>query len=147
MGIRLKGQETDIVIMKGGLDLKTISEIRSFSAELKLNMLEEGYLGQTTDQYDDIFTGCKGDLEMHISKADAFQLGFDIVDRSRNRGRDPAANYKFTAKSSFQFPDGTRVRIMFDDLFFEGVPINVGGRADYVTLRLSWGCSEAKRIS
>lgn len=147
MGIRLKGQEVDVVIMKNGVDNRTLSEIRSFSAELKLNILEEGYLGQTTDQYDDIFLGVKGDMEVHISKADAFSLGFDIVDRARNRGRNPAANYQFNAKASFQFPDGTRVRLLFKDLYFEGIPINVGGRSEYVTLKLSWSCSEAERLS
>ena len=147
MGIRLKGQEVDVVVMKNGVDNRTLSEIRSFNCELKLNLMEEGYLGQTTDQYDDLFTGVKFDMEMHISKADAFTLGFDIVDRSRNRGRNPAANYQFNVKASFQFSDGTRVRILFKDLFFEGIPINVGGRGEYVTLKLSGGCSEAERIS
>ena len=143
MSQRLKGQESKLSFVGPTGDIAGLADVQSFEAELMLEILEEGYLGETANRYDDIFNGVSGNCELHIENANYFRFTQQVQDRAQRR---TAAAGKFVIKSSFDFADGTRARLSFEDCFFEGLPLTVGSRKDYVKAKVSWKCSVVRRI-
>jgi hypothetical protein len=120
-----------------------LADVQSFEAELMLEILEEGYLGETANRFDDIFNGVSGNAELHIETSDYFRFTQRVQDRAQRR---TAASGKFVVKANFDFANGTRARLNFEDVFFEGLPVTVGARKDYVKVKVSWKCSNVRRI-
>lgn len=143
MSLRLKGQETRFSLTDpDGVD-DPIGDVKSFEAELDIETLEEGYLGETANQYDDIYNGVSGTVELHVPTTRWFELTEKIQDRSERRA--PAAG-RFTAQSTFAFPSGERARITFEDIFFGPLPFRAPSRGEYVTVSLTWKCSRIRRV-
>lgn len=142
MTIRLKGQETKLGFNSPDGD-EDVGEVKSFEAELDIQILEEGYLGQVANQFDDIFNGVSGSVELHIRNADYFRFTQKVQDRAQRR---TSAEGKFSATSTFNFPTGQRVRLTFEDIFFGPLPLRAPSRAEYVTVTISWKGSSIRRV-
>ena len=54
MAQRIKGQEVVLGFTSPDGDQDGIEDVISFEAELDIEMLQERYLGETADRYDDI---------------------------------------------------------------------------------------------
>lgn len=143
MGQRIKGQETTISFVGPTGDEEGLQDVVSFEAELDIEILEEGFLGETANRYDDIYNGTSGRVEIQIETAQYFRFQQRVQDRAQRR--TPAAG-KFNAKSSFRFPDGTRFRITFEDIFFGPLPVRAPSRRDYITATIQWKCSTIRRV-
>lgn len=142
MAQRLKGQETVLSFTSPDGD-EEVGDVKSFEAELDIQTLEEGYLGETANRYDDIYNGTSGTAELHIESANYFAFTQKVKDRSQRR--TPAAG-KFSATSSFDFPNGERARITFEDIFFGPLPLRAPSRGEYVTVTVAWKCSEIRQV-
>jgi len=140
---RVKGQESTVAFAGPTGEEQGFANVQSFEAELMMEILQEGYLGSTADEFDDIFNGVSGKCELHVSSKEYFRFTQRVQDRAQRR---TAASGKFTVKSTFNFPDGTRARLSFEDVKFEGLPLSVGGRKEYVKASVSWKCSKIRRI-
>ncbi len=139
---RIKGQEVEILIVSNGVVEENITAIRSFEVAAKLETKEEGYLGETTQRYDEIFNGLRGRMEVHNVTRAVFDLMLKVVDRAKRR----TPGFQINIKATFNFPDGDRPRVFIEDAFFGEIPFNAAGRADYVTASLDFQSSDISII-
>lgn len=143
MSQRIKGQETGLSFTDPDGDVEGLGEVKSFEAEIDMQILEEAYLNETANRFDDIFNGVSGSVEMHIQTVEWFKFTEKIENRAARR---TAAGGKFSATTTFAFPSGARVRVTFEDLFWGPMPIRIPSRGEYVTVSLSWKCSKIRRV-
>lgn len=143
MAQRIKGQETSLAFTDPDGDVDELGVVSSFEAELDVQILEEGYLGETANRFDDIYNGTSGNVDMHLESTEWFKFSEKIQDRSARR--TPASG-KFSITSSFQYPDGSTAKVTFEDVFWGPLPLRVPQRGEYVAVSLSWKCSQIRRV-
>lgn len=143
MAQRIKGQEVTLNITDPDGGDEPLGDVTSFEAELDIEILTEGYLGETSNRYDDIFHGVSGKVELHLETVRLFR--FSELVEARAKRRSPASG-KFNAQATFQFPNGEQARISFEDIFFGAIPISTPARGDYVTVTVQWKCSNITRL-
>lgn len=143
MAQRIKGQEAVISFTDPDGDVDELGDIRSFEAEIDMEILEEHYLGQVAASYDDIYNGAGGTLEMHIQTTRWFEFSEKIQQRAQRR---TAAGGSFSITAAFQFPSGARARLTFEDVFWGPLPINSPGRKEYITTTLTWKGGNLSRV-
>lgn len=143
MAQRIKGQETEVMIVDNGIPQVTLTDVRSFELAAKTEMLEEGYLGETTDRYDEVYKGVRGRLELHFETQDIFQFFQDIIDRARRRQPGTQINIKTT----LNFPNGQRPLALISNAFFGELPINFPSRSDYGAVTLDFQAADVQFIT
>lgn len=139
---RIKGQEVEVLLIVDGTVQDTITDVRSFEVAAKLETKEEGYLGEKTNRYDEIFNGVRGRMELHFENKDVFTLLQSIIDRAKRRTPGTQINIKAT----LNFPNGDRPRVLVANAFFGEVPINFGSRGDYGTVSLDFQAEDVRVI-
>jgi len=139
-GPRLKGQEVDVHIMVNGVHQSTLTEIRSFSAELQLEVSSEGYLGQKTNLRDEVFNGVSGQIEMHTASPDWISLANAIKDRAMRKAG--ATLTVINIMAVLNYPSGDKKRMSFNDCSFGSIPVGFGSRSDFATISLNFECSD-----
>ena len=122
--------------------LDTITDVRSFEMNIQLEVLKEGYLGETTMRRDEVFNGVTGKAELHFENEDIFKLFQQIVDRARRR--QPGT--QIAAKSSVRFPNGQNKIINIPHIFFGEIPVSFPGRAEYATVSLNFEAEDYQVI-
>lgn len=135
---RIKGQEVQVLLIVDGEVQDTITDVRSFEIASKLELKEEGYLGEKTNRYDEIFNGIRGRMELHWENQDVLDLIASIVDRAKRRTPGTQINVKAT----LNFPNGDRPRIMVPDVHFGEVPLSFGSRGDFGTVGVEFSASD-----
>lgn len=143
MSQRLKGQETKLILTGPNGVEEGLADVKSFEAEIDLEILEEEFLGETSNRFDDIFNGVGGNMEVQIESRLFLDFIGRVIDRAQRR---LPADTKFIATSAFALPNGQRVRLMFEDVFFGPMPIRTPSRKQYTTMRVEWKCSTLRRI-
>lgn len=139
MGTRaLKGQDTEISYLVDGTQQDMLKLGKDFSASFDMEKITEHYLGRTTADFDAVFNGCSGDATFHCSKPTVFSFIQVIVAKARSREPGAIVN----VRSTFNFPDGGRARIVFRDVQFGAFPFSVPGRVERASIKVSWSCSE-----
>jgi hypothetical protein len=139
---RIKGQESEISMIVDGVVMSATTTIRSLEIAAKTEIKEEGYLGETTNRYDEIFNGVRGNIEGHMETQQVFDIMMSIIDRARRR----TPGVKINIKTTLNFPNGDRPRVLLQDCFFGEQPLGFGGRSEYLTFRFEFACSDLKRI-
>lgn len=134
MAQRIKGQEVELLLVENNVPQTTISDIKSFEMTAQLEILKEGYLGETTDRRDSVYRGYHGKMEVHFETRDILDFARRVIDKARRRTPGSRINCKVT----FVFPDGDRVRILLKDLSFGEIPINFASRTDFGTITLDF---------
>ncbi len=142
MAQRLKGQEVELMLVEDNVPLTTIADVRSFEITAQLEILREGYLGETTDRRDTVYRGFHGRMELHFENRDVLDFIRRIIDKARRRTPGTRVN----AKATFVFPGGDRVRLVFKDLAFGEVPIGFGSRTDFGTISLDFEGEDYNQI-
>lgn len=143
MGTRLKGQEVTVGFTNPDGDQEGLDNVLSLEAELDIEILTEKYLGQTANQFDDIYNGVSGQVEIHMATTDYLLFQEKIQDRAERR---TAASGVFNASATFNFPNGERARLTFEDIFFGALPVRVNSRSDFVSGTIQWKCSRMRRV-
>jgi hypothetical protein len=139
---RIKGQEVELMVIVDGAPQNSTTNVRSFEVTAKTEIKEEGYLGETTNRFDEIFNGVHGQIEFHVENSDFLNVTLAIIDRARRR----TPGIKINIKATLNFPNGDRPRVLMQDCFFGEQPIGFGSRSDYGTYKLEFACSDIKRI-
>lgn len=139
MSQRIKGQEVSISVITNGQPVDSLETAKSLDFTFKLEILQEGYLGETTDRYDSVYKGVSGNVEFHYSNAAPLNLAVGLIQKARRR----EANTKVNIKATLAFPSGRRARIIFRDVEFGELPFGFSSRSDYGTFKVSFACSEA----
>ena len=142
MAQRIKGQEISATILVNGVEQATLRDIKNLSITPNFDKLAEGYLGETSDRYDEIFKGVGFEMEVHLEDDSAIKFIETVKDRAQRRTPGVVINIFAT----LNFANGSRPRIIMQDCFFADMPFNVGSRADYASVKLSGSCTDFKRI-
>jgi hypothetical protein len=140
MSQRIKGQEVETILVLNGTPQSTITDIKSFEFTFDLDIMSEGYLGETTDRKDAVFKGISGNMELHFENADVFKLFTAIVDKARRR----TPGTKINIKATLNFPNGNRPKVMIPDVEFGAIPVSFGSRTDYGSIKLDFQAAEAQ---
>lgn len=138
MGTRLKGQETQVAFVSANGTEDSVADVKSFDIQFDRDILSEGYLGQTTEQKDDIFKGVSGKVEFHIRKASSL----DLIRRMNEKTKNRLPGEQFEIVSTLTFPDGERRRILIPDAKFGSIPLSVSSRDDYVTVTFDYSADD-----
>lgn len=125
---RIKGQETEILVLADG-QAQSFTDIQSFEFSQETETLEEGYLGEKANRYDEIYKGYTFSMEMHNSSPELFNFLQILKDRAQRRTPGTTINIKTT----LNFPNGDRSRVILNDAFFDASGISFGGRDEYGT--------------
>jgi len=137
---RLKGQEVDVNVFSATNGLETsFQNVGSIEFQFDREILSEGYLGQTTEQKDDIHTGVSGTLTINSRTADVMSLIQRITEASK--GRLPGESIQIVA--SYRFPLGGTRRVVIPDAKFGNIPINASDRKSYVEFRFEFAADDA----
>ncbi len=142
MSNKLLGQDVTISMVAGKEVIDSISAVVSFEVTAMLEIKREGFLGATTDERDETFHGLSGNMEIELRDKKIFTFVDKIIDRATRR----TPGVKFNAKATFAFPDGDRLRLLFSDLFFGAVPIQIPGRSEYVKMRFEFESANRPQI-
>lgn len=141
MPTRLKGQETTITVISktNGVE-PAFSDVKSFEVQFDREILSEDYLGQTTSQKDDIFNGVSGRIEIHSRTADILSLveRINLVSKRRLPGE------QIQIASTLRFPLGGSRRLVFGPCAFGNIPVNISGRAEFVTFTLEFASDDGR---
>jgi len=140
---RIKGQEVEVLLVVNGKVQSTITDVRSFEVAAQLEILREGYLGETVDRRDEIYRGVRGRMELHYENKDIF----DLIQTFVNRARRAEPGTKVNIKATLNFPNGQRPRVLIQDAYFGEVPLSFGSRSDYGTMSLEFESSNFKALS
>lgn len=145
MAIRAKGQDVRVTFTSpdGTVDVINEGGIKSAGIEFKMKLLDEGYLGETTNRKDDIFEGIHGQLEAHLTRPQYFAFIDAVVARSQRRS--PAEGV-FNMLMSISMGTGQRARISVEDVFFGPLPVDVGARDEYVSVKIEFESSGGRFI-
>lgn len=140
--LRIRGSETSLRITVGGKIQRTFTAFENFLWTVFSEILQKGYLGETTDRYDTIFKGTGFDFNFDPESADAFLLMQTIADQGARRGSQAGnqINVAFTAN----FPDGRRPRVVIPDLKIADPSIGASQRDAFVSQKLTGKASSFK---
>lgn len=133
---RIKGQEVSILLALDGQIQTAFQDVRSFEVSVQLEILSEGYLGETSKRRDDIYHGISGSMELHYERAEVFLFIQQLVDRARRRGA--ATGSRVIIKASLMMPNGQRPRIVIENPAFGEIPLSFGSRSDFGSIKLSF---------
>lgn len=139
--VRAKGQDCRVTFTSpdGTVDILNVSGIKSWDGTFKFKKLEEGYQGEFTQRYDEIFMGCDGSIEAHVSGGAMMTFVQAIKDRAQ---RTTIPEGEFSMVVSVSFGTGQRARILFPDVHFGDVPFKSSARDEFVTISFDFSCSE-----
>jgi len=140
---RIKGQEVSVAVVSATQGLEpAFTDVKSFNFQYDRSTSSEGYLGQTSNQADDIFEGISGDIEFHSRTADVLSLFQRMNEVSKRRLPGESIQIVFT----MQFPTGGSRRVVIPDCKFGNIPINIPDRASFVTFKLEYKADNATVI-
>lgn len=131
---RIKGQEVELILVENNQPRIGLFDVRSFEMAAQLEILREGYIGETTDRRDSVYRGYRGRVEVHFENRDLLDFVRRLIDKARRR----VAGSRINMKVTLQFPSGERPRVLLKDLEFGEVPLTFGSRADYGTVSLEF---------
>lgn len=136
---RIKGQETIITIIKDGDLQARIDSISDSEISFDLEILEEGYLGETGNRFDAIFNGMTIRLTGHLTNKQMIDLTEAIVNRAKRRAGGAG---RIDIATTLVFPGGDLVNIGIPDVQFGAFPFNTGGRSEYVQFTIEGKASD-----
>jgi hypothetical protein len=139
VSVRCKGQEVELILMVDGSPMQNFSFIRSTEMTWKTELIQEGYLNETTDRYDTIFKGIGGKAQMHFDSPDFLNLVRWVVEKAQNR----VPGTRFNIKQTINFPSGRRARVLVPEISFGPMPMDFSSRAAYGGFSVDYGASNA----
>ena len=137
---RIKGQEVDITMTLNGAPYGNITDVRSFEINIELDLMSEGYMGETTERKDSIFKGVTGKMEMHVSHPDVLKLMDTLVSKAARSGKFAASKVNIFATLRM-VSIGKSPKVQLLDVEFGAIPLNFASRSDYGTVSLDFACS------
>lgn len=124
---RIKGQEISISVIVNGAVQSEISDIKSGEFSANFKTLEQGYLGEKANRYDEIYDGYSGKIDFDNSSPGLFELIALIKDRAQRQEPGTVINIKMACA----FPTGERAVVVMKDAFFDALGLSFASRDAY----------------
>ena len=135
METRVFGRDTSVRVIQDGNLLSEFSAVDSWTFDVNVKRVEEGYIGETANRQDEIYESVSGSIPIKVEGPDALRLQEAIALRATRRS-NPQVKIDLVFRISF--PNGVIARIAVKDVKFETVPLNQGGRESYLAMTLNW---------
>ena len=143
---RLRGDQCIIkLVTNGGVAQSTWRAVASFDIESDNAVLDEGFLGESSQRYDAIFNGFKFSCEAQMFGTEEADLEDAI--NAKNARRGAAAAQRFDIAVTTSYPSGQISTRVLEDVEFGTIKLSFGGRADYVKASFEGNCSTSQRIA
>jgi len=143
--LRLRGQEVTVRLAQDGRILAEITAIKNLEVTFQFKKMEEGYLGERTQRHDDVFDGVSGSFTLHPEGDQALKLIDFLMQRTQRRV--PAGQGVINITATYNFPNGSRPRVLIPDIKFDPIKLGTGGRDEYVAVDISFAADTAKIIT
>jgi len=144
MGLRLIGQDTRINVVHETTGLLAgFDDVQSFTMTHQREVLDEGYLDQTTNQKDSVYNGVAFEITLH---SETRKILTEFVETLNSVTRSRVAGASIQIVTTFNFADG-QARYIIPACEFGDIPINAGGRAEYVEFSFSGQASQARILA
>lgn len=137
-GSRLKGQEVELRITVAGVPVTTISAVSSTNDSTMLETLQQGFLGEVVDRFDDILKGWSIDFEAQVQEAAWIDVELAIIDRATRKTLGVIFNI---IRTDF-YDDGGSIIYTYKDVKFGPIDKSTASRADFVKVKFQGKCSE-----
>lgn len=139
VGARLKGQEISVRVLAGNPPaiLSTIDSVSEFNDDTDLKILEEGFLGESVNRFDEILNGFGGDFVMQVTTSGWVQLQNAVIQRATRQN----VALVFNVVRTDLFMDGTSLIWVYTDVKWGSMPQKVGSRGDYLKVSANFKCS------
>ena len=138
---RIRGQEVVISVLKDSETVKALSNVRNFTVTPRFSKMEEKYLGETSNRYDEMFDGVNFEFELHMDDPDVLDFVTAIKYRAQRRVGG-FSNVKINITATLNFVGGVQPTVNLVDCYFEDMPIGFGSRSDYGTFKVSGSCDD-----
>lgn len=138
--LRLKGQEVSIQIIKGGAVVTAINAVADFGDTLKFEKKEQGFLGELTNRYDEIFNGFDVSMTIQVSEQGWMELQQAIKDKAQRK----TPGTEFNVVRTDLYPNGQTPTRTYRDVHWGPQPTRVASRGDFVTVGLDFSCSDTE---
>lgn len=135
---RIKGQEVTVLVIRADQLEDTLTNVVDFSVEPKVELKEQGYLGEKSNRYDEVFNGAKFNITLHLHTQAWLAFQNAIIQRAQRITPDVV----FNITAVMEFPNGDTPSVVLNDVFFGAQPMDIKGRGDYVAVKLEGACSE-----
>lgn len=135
---RLKGQEVSLRIVAAGVVQDTVDAIGTFNDSVDLEIKKNGFLGETSQRFDENINGYSGGLDFQVSKATWLNLVMAIEARARRETPD----VEFNIVRTDLFANGQSAVITYKDVYFGPIPTSIPSREEFVKVSLTFGCTE-----
>lgn len=135
---RVKGQEVTVLFVRGGNLEDTLTDTSDFEFEPKIELKEQGYLGEKSNRHDEIFNGAKFTGTLHLHEQSWFTYQSAIISRAQRVTPDVV----FNISAVMQFPNGQTPTVLLPDVHFGAQPISIRSRGDYLSVKIE-GASDS----
>ncbi len=142
MSLRAKGQEVTILVVRDSVLEAELTNILNFNSELQLEVSSVGYLGEFTNRKDEVFRGGKFDFEMHVHSQDFLTFAQAVLDRATRKTPDTV----FNITAVLAFPNGQTPTVLFPDVKFGAIPMNVPERGDFVKIKIEGEVEQVQMV-
>lgn len=142
MAQRIKGQEVSILVVRDSVLEDTIRAIQNFEVILDAEILEQGYLGRKSNDFDDIFKGIRGSMDLHLYDQAYLVFASAVKDRQQRATPDVV----FNISATLSFPNGQTPSILVKDAKFGPIPLTAPNRNEYVGTKLEFATEDADFI-
>lgn len=140
--LRARGQEVSVRISKGQALISEITAVKDYVLRFETTVIQEGYLGRTSNSHDDIFNGITGSMGITHEGDDVVRLAASVVERAK-RTRSPNLD-QINSMASIRFPNGDKPRILVPDMKFNAFEINASGRDAFINTPISFAADDAR---
>lgn len=134
---RIKGQEISLRCIIAGTVEQSIDSVGSFDDNVDVKEMEDGFLGEQVNRFDNALNGYGGNFEMQASNARWVRFKQAVITKMQRLTPDVTFNVVVTDL----YPNGDSVVTSYVDVTFGSIPKNVASRTDFAKIKWSFKTS------
>ncbi len=141
---RIKGQQAFMTIMRDGDPQLSIDSIQSLEVEFMMELLEEGYLGETANRFDSLYNGMRVKVEGHCNSEAYMELMIAIKEKAQRRA---GSTIRIDITASYAFENGDFPTLVLQDVHFDSMPLTIDSRQAFQSFSLEGKASELLKVN
>ncbi len=134
---RIKGQEISLRVVNAGTVEQSMDSVSSFDDNVDMKEMEDGFLGEQVNRFDNALNGYGGNFEMQASNAGWVRFKQAVIAKAQRLN----PNVVFNVVVTDLYPNGDSVVTTYVDVTFGSIPKTVASRTDFVKIKWSFKTS------